>query len=59
MKNYTIIEITLRNGHSIVLSSEKGEWDDYAYDGTVFVVKKDGVWVGIYNIADIFSVVVK
>lgn len=38
---------------------EKGEWDDYFYDGKCFVVIKDHSWVGIYNMDCILSVVVK
>ena len=59
MKNYNTIEVTFKNGHSATLEAEKGEWDDYAYDGKVFIIKKDGAWVGIYNVDCIISVVVK
>ncbi len=56
---YRIIEITFKNGHSAVWDAEKGEWGDYAYDGSAFIIKKDGAWVGIYNMASIISVTVK
>ena len=56
---YRTIEITFKNGHSAVWDAEKGEWDDYAYHGTAFIVKKDGAWVGIYNMTSIISVIVK
>jgi len=38
---------------------EKGEWDDYFYDGKCFVVVKDHSWVGIYNMDCIMSIIVK
>lgn len=59
MKNYNDIVITFNNGHSATWEAAKGEWDDYAYDGKVFIIKKDGAWVGIYNMDHIISVVVK
>lgn len=59
MNKHKKIEITLKNGHSVTWKSNKGEWDDYAYDGTAFIIKKDGAWVGIYNMSHVISVVVK
>ncbi len=59
MKNFNTIEIAFKNGHSAVWEANKGEWDDYAYDGKVFIIKKDGSWVGIYNMDHVISVVVK
>ena len=59
MKNYNTIEITFNSGHSAVWEADEGEWDDYAYDGKTFIVKKEGAWVGIYNMNHVISVVVK
>lgn len=59
MDSHNIIEITFKNGHSAVWQADKNEWDDYVYDGSVFIIKKDGAWVGIYNIDHIISVIVK
>lgn len=59
MKNYNIIEVTFKNGHSAVWEADKNEWDDYAYDGSAFIIRKDGAWVGIYNMDSVISVVVK
>ncbi len=59
MKNYNIIEVTFKSGYSAVWEAAKDEWDDYAYDGKTFIIKKDGAWVGIYNIDCIVSIVVK
>ena len=53
------IDVTFKNGHSAVWEASKDEWDDYAYDGKVFIIKKRGAWVGIYNMDCIISVVVK
>lgn len=54
MDNYERIEITFKSGETIAY--EKGEWDDYAYDGHAVIVKKGGAWVGIYNFDNVFCV---
>lgn len=59
MKTYNTIEVSLKDGTSAIWSANEGDWDDFAYDGTVFIVKKDGAWVGIYNIDCVRCVVVK
>jgi len=57
MKKFSTIEITFVNSHTAIWNVD--EWDDYAYDGKVLVIKKDGAWVGIYNMDSVISVVVK
>lgn len=59
MKTYNIIEVTLKNGHCSVWEADKAEWDDYAYTGSAFIIKNNGCWVGIYNMDNVISVVVK
>lgn len=59
MKNYNTVEVTLKGGESAIWEASKGDWDDYSYDGKVFIIKKDGAWVGIYNMDSVISVVVK
>ncbi len=59
MKNYNTIEIACKGGYSAVWEADKGEWDDYAYDGNALIIKKNGAWVGIYNMHSVISVVVK
>lgn len=59
MDNYKIIEIAFKDGQSAVWEADKNEWDDYSYDGSVFIIKKNGVWVGIYNMDCVRSIVVK
>ncbi len=34
----------------------KGAWDDYSYEGPIFVVKKDGRWIGIYNMDAVMAI---
>ena len=51
------IIITMKSSTEAVWN--KGEWDDYHYDGKCFVIKKDGSWVGIYNMDCVISIVVK
>lgn len=53
------IMITFANGNTTVWGSAHDEWDDYSYDGTAFIVKKGGAYVGIYNMNHIISIVVK
>lgn len=40
---------------SIVIWDEQ-EYDDYSYEGPVFVVKRNGEWIGIYNMSHVISV---
>lgn len=57
--NYNIIEVTLKNRHTATWEANKGEWDDYEYDGRMLIIKKAGEWVGIYNMDHVICVVVK
>ena len=51
------IEITFKNGETITYDEE--QWDDYSYDCKAVIVKKDGVWIGIYNFDNVYCVEVK
>lgn len=59
MKQYNTIEISLKDGHAAVWEANKDEWDDYSYTGSAFIVKKNGAWVGIYNMDCVHSIIVK
>lgn len=59
MDKYNIIEVTLANRHTATWEADKGEWDDYSYDGKAFIIKKNGSWVGMYNMNHVICVVVK
>lgn len=59
IENYNTIEVTFKNSRSAIWEADKGEWDDYAYDGSAFCIKKNGVLVGLYSINNVVSVVVK
>lgn len=60
MRTDTIIKITFKNGQSSAeWKTSKEEWDDYAYDGKLFVIKKDHEWVGLYNMDSVISVVIR
>lgn len=50
------IHIYFRDGHKDVIP--KKLWDDYTYEGTLFVVIRRGAWVYTYNIGDISCIVV-
>ena len=56
---YKTIEIAFKSGHTDIWEADKGEWNDYDYDGKAFIIKKDGVLVGIYNMDCVLGVVVK
>lgn len=56
-KKYSTITITFTNGESAVL--DKDEWDEYGVKDGVFIVSKDGRWVGFYNMNSVVSVVVR
>lgn len=54
------IEIMFKNGETVTWDGGDGrKWDDYSYDGSAFIVKRDGSWVGIYNFDIIASIYVK
>lgn len=59
MGKYNAIEIGFKDGNEAVWEASKGEWDDYAYDGTMFIIVKDGVRVGFYNIDCIQCIIIK
>ncbi len=56
MEKCTNIAVTLKDGYCAVWQAD--QWDDCAYDGKVLIIKKDGAWVGLYNIDSIISAVV-
>lgn len=49
------IRIYFRDGKTDVI--QKRLWDDYTYDGALFVVKNHGAWIATYNIADVSRVI--
>ena len=57
--NYNRIEITFKNGRTACWKADKGEWDDYAYDGTAIIIKKNGAWVAIYNMDNVICLIMK
>ena len=50
------IKIYFRDGKVDVIP--KKLYDDYEYNGTLFVVKRCGAWVYCYNIGDISCIIV-
>ena len=52
-----LIKIIMTNSEEVKWTGDK--WDDYLYDGKYFIIKKDGVWVGMYHLDYVFSLVVK
>ena len=56
---YKTIKVGLKSGMTAVWEASRGEWDDYMYIDNLFVIKKDGAWVGIYNMDTVASVIVQ
>lgn len=57
-----VIEVSLKEGHSATWNADKDEWDDYAFFGykpSIFVIKKNQEWVGIYNMDCVSNIVVR
>ena len=50
------IRIYFRDGKVDTIPRKK--WDNYEYNGTLFIVKRCGKWVAMYNICDISAVIV-
>lgn len=50
------IKIYFRDGKVDVIP--KKLWDDYTYDGCLFIVKRCGAWVAVYNIGDVTAIIV-
>ena len=58
-KAHKEVHISLKCGDTAVWEAEKGEWDDYSYDGKAFIIKSKGLWVGIYNMDTVANIIVK
>lgn len=54
---YQAIKIAMKNSKQVVW--EKDEWDDYIYDGKFFIIKKNNVLVGFYNLDKVISIIVQ
>ena len=50
------IKVFFRDGKMDVIP--KKLWDDYEYNGALFVIKRCGAWVATYNIGDVSAIVV-
>lgn len=51
-----VIRVNMKTGTDEWLPNE---WDDYSYEGAIFVVKREGNWVGIYNMDNVLSITVE
>ena len=50
-----MLKITLMNGREVLWDAL--DFDDYKYDGKMFIIIKDGEWIAFYNIDCIVSIV--
>ena len=54
---YKRIKIQFRNANSIIIDEDA--WDDYdIYNGFIVIIK-DEAWVALYNMKDVFSLVLE
>lgn len=51
-----IIKIVMSNSETVTWTKE--EWDDYQYDGKFFIIKKNGAWIGFYNLDYVISITI-
>ena len=49
-----LIKIVMTNSEEVKWTKE--EWDDYVYDGKYFIIKRNGQWVGMYNLDYVISI---
>lgn len=56
---YKTIKIAFKSGNEAIWDAEAGEWDDYFYDGKMFIVIKNKAWVGFYNIDCINNIIIE
>ena len=54
---YKRIRISFRSAGSIVIDED--DWDDYEIFNGFLVIKKGESWIAMYNMKDIFSVVLE
>ncbi|MBR1528571.1 MAG: hypothetical protein IJ642_04620 [Oscillospiraceae bacterium] len=54
---YKKIKISFINAGSITI--DEGEWDDYEIFNGFVVIKKNEAWIAMYNMKEIFSVVLE
>ena len=54
---YKRIKISFRNAGSITI--DEGEWTDYEIYNGFAVIKNGETWVAMYNLQDIFSLVLE
>ena len=50
------IRIYFRDGKVDMIP--KKLWDDYEYNGALFIVKRCGAWIATYNIGDTTAIIV-
>lgn len=51
-----MIQITLNNG--VCDEWKKEQYTDYMYDGKCFIIIKDGLWIGFYNMDSVRKIVI-
>lgn len=57
LRRYKMIKIKIRNKDIVFWN--KTSYDDYMYDGSYFIIMKNGQWIGFYNLDCIEYIVVE
>ena len=52
-----MLKIIMNNSQEV--KWQKEEYDNYMYDGKFFIIIKNDVWIGFYNLNAVVSIVVK
>ena len=52
-----MLKLTLKNGCEVKWNNT--DYDDYYYDGKVIAIRKDNKMVGLYNVDNVISTIVK
>lgn len=52
------IKICFKDGGTSVWKADEGDWDDYMSDGKFFIIKKNEINVGYYNLDCVMCIVI-
>lgn len=59
MSKYNTIKVSTDDGRTDVWKAREYQFDGYAVDNRVFLIKKDGAVVAVYSLAHMVSAVIE
>lgn len=59
MRKYDKITVSTDDGRTDVWEARKYQFDEYAVDNGVFLIKQDGVTVAVYSLVHMVSAVIE